>query len=155
MAGVKIGDIVEIKTSRGLVYAQYTHKHKDYGALLRVFETGYEYRPECINSIVKEKVQFTIFFPLQAAIKQNIVFVVGNCGVAKELVDFPVFRAGAINPNIGKVATCWLWDGKKETKIGKLSEEQRKLPIRGVCNDTLLIERIETYWTAENDPVWQ
>lgn len=155
MAKVKTGDIVEIITSRGLVYAQYTHKHKDYGSLLRVFETGYENRPKCIDNIVKEKLQFAIFFPLQAAIKQNLISVIGNCAVPKELADFPMFRAGAINPNIGKVATWWLWDGKKETKIGKLSNEQRKLPIRGICNDTLLIEKIETYWTAEDDPIWQ
>ena len=38
MARLKIGDIVEIETSKGNVYAQYTHKHKQYGALLRVFK---------------------------------------------------------------------------------------------------------------------
>ena len=36
---LKMGDIVEIPLSEnGTGYAQYTHKHKQYGALLRVFQ---------------------------------------------------------------------------------------------------------------------
>jgi hypothetical protein len=35
----KIGDIVEIPLpENGTGYAQYTHKHNQYGALLRVFQ---------------------------------------------------------------------------------------------------------------------
>ncbi|WP_176536262.1 hypothetical protein [Rhizobium sp. L9] len=45
----------------------------------------------------------------------------------------------------------WLWDGEKEWRIGQLSAEQHQLSIRGVWNDTLLVERIEFGWTPEID----
>ncbi|MCG7564632.1 hypothetical protein [Pseudoalteromonas sp. McH1-42] len=151
MARLKIGDIVEVKTSKGNVYAQYTHKHKQYGALLRVFNRAYEHRPEDLSNAINESVQFSAFFPLQLAVKQKIVEIVGNCKVDSRYAEFPVFRAGVVDPSTGKVAVWWLWDGQNEEKVGKLSSEQRKLPIRGVWNDTLLIERIESGWTPETD----
>jgi len=42
---VKIGDIIEIPTSKGLAYAQYTHNHKQrphFGALIRVLDGLFE-----------------------------------------------------------------------------------------------------------------
>ena len=151
MARLKIGDIVEIKTSKGLVYAQYTHKNARYGALLRIFLGFYNQRPENINSVLNEGVQFSTFFPLSAAIGEKIVEIVGNYVVHSNLQDFPVFRAGVVDPSTGKVAVWWLWDGQGEEKVGSLTSEQRKYPIRGVWNDTLLIERIEAGWTPEKD----
>ena len=38
----KIGDIIEIPTRSGFAYAQFTHKHNLYGALLRVYNTIYQ-----------------------------------------------------------------------------------------------------------------
>ncbi len=63
----------------------------------------------------------------------------------------PTFRTGVINPKTGKVDVWWLWDGNREWKIGAISEEQRKFPIRGSWNDTLFIERIEEGWLPEKD----
>ena len=51
MARLKIGDIVEIKTGKGLVYAQYTHKHQQYGALLRVFRSSTEFALVTLRSL--------------------------------------------------------------------------------------------------------
>ena len=44
-------------------------------------------------------------------------------------------------------------DGEKEWRIDGMTQEQRKLSIRGVWNDTLLVERINACWTPETDPV--
>ena len=57
-----------------------------------------------------------------------------------------------VDPQTGKVAIWWLWDGEKEWRVGSLDAKQRKLPIRSVWNDTMLIERIDAGWTAESDP---
>ena len=54
-ARLKIGDIVEIKTGKGLAYAHYTHKHKQYGALLRVFRKFYGVRPSDFTELVKKQ----------------------------------------------------------------------------------------------------
>jgi hypothetical protein len=62
-----------------------------------------------------------------------------------------VFRAGVVDPAVGKVVDWWLWDGEKEWRVGSISDEQRKLPIRGCWNDTMLIKRIEEGWLPEND----
>ncbi|OZG70205.1 hypothetical protein BTA51_27455 [Hahella sp. CCB-MM4] len=154
MARIKIGDLVEIKTSSGLTYAQYTHKQPRYGALLRIFDKSYKNRPSPLEGVLNDSVRFSTFFPLTAAINRGIFEIVGNFSVKEELKPFPLFRAGAVGTS-GKVATWWLWDGEKEERIGKLSDKQKYLPIRGVWNDTLLIERIESGWTPYTDPITQ
>ena len=42
---VQIGDIIEIPTTKGLAYAQYTHQHPTHGGLIRVFDVLFENRP--------------------------------------------------------------------------------------------------------------
>jgi hypothetical protein len=152
MAKLKIGDVVEIKTAKGLVYAQYVHKHKQYGSLLRVFGDFHNVRPNGFAELVKNKPTFMCFFPLNAAVDRGIVSIVDNVELPTEAQAFPVFRAGVIDPSTRKVRVWWLWDGEKEWRVSDLNAEQRKFPIRGVWNDTLLIERIESGWTSETDP---
>ncbi len=152
MASVKIGDIVEIRSTRGFSYAQYTHRHKQYGALLNVFDKTFEKRPDDIAAVAELSSRFLLFFPLGAAIAKGNFKIVGNVQVPNNSTDFPIFRAGVVDPQIGKVAVWWLWDGEKEWRVGSLDAKQRKFPIRSVWNDTMLIERIDTGWTAESDP---
>jgi hypothetical protein len=148
MKRLKIGDIVEITTGKGLAYAHYTHKHHTpprYGALLRVFGKIHGVRPGDFTELVRNRPTFMCFFPLGAAVNRGIVSIVGNVAVPLEAQAFPTFRAGMAN-------VWWLWDGEKEWRVGELTAEQRRLSIRGVWNDTLLIERIESGWTPETDP---
>lgn len=152
---VQVGDVVEIKTRKGLAYAIYTHMHERpprFGAMLRIFDTLYEVRPTDFEKLVNGPVRFSCFFPLQAAVDRGIVEVVGRVAVPDFLQTFPVFRSGMVNPQSKKVDTWWLWDGEHEWRVGQLDSEQRKLPIRGVWNDTILIQRIEDHWLPENDP---
>ncbi len=93
-----------------------------------------------------------LFFPLNAAIDQHIVSIVANVALPSDAQKFPTFRAGVVDPATRKVGVWWLWDGEKEWRVGQLTVEQRCLSIRGVWNDTLLIERIESGWTPETDP---
>ncbi len=140
----KLGDIVEIPLpGNGTGYAQYTHKHKQYGALLRVFQI--RRKVEDIADLSNSPLQFTSFFPLGAAVNRGIVSIVGNLPVKDEFQAFPIFRTGVVNAS-GVVEVWWLWDGESETRIGKLTPKQMEYPIRGVINDTLLIERICTGW---------
>lgn len=151
MAKVKIGDIVEIETKKGLVYAQYTHKHKLMGDLIHVFTKEFKTCPDNLAAIINGDIRFTIFFPLQVAVKQKIVKVIANLKVPEHLKKFPVFKNGTVNPDTKKVDVWWLWDGEKEWKIGKLNKEQRYYPMQAIWNDTLLIERIENEWRSENN----
>lgn len=150
----KIGDIIEIPTRHGFAYAQFTHKHSMYGALLRVYNMIYQTKQslDVIQSVVDTREpDFSCFFPLGAAVNRSIVSVVGNATIPEKQKPFPLFRDGVEDPKTKKVETWWLWDGKKEWCIGKLTKEQRRLPLNEVWNDTLLVERIESGWTPETD----
>lgn len=153
MARVKIGDVVEISTCKGLAYAQYTHKNRLMGNLLRVFPGFHAIRPADFHAIVTGKPGFMTFFPLGAAVNRGIVAVVSNLPVPDHARPFPLFRAaGNRDRDTGKIKDWWLWDGDKEWRVGNITEEQRMLPIRGIWNDTMLIEQIESEWTPETDP---
>jgi hypothetical protein len=52
----------------------------------------------------------------------------------------------------GRNQVWWFWDGEKGWKVGKITAVQRKMPIRGIWNDTLVIENIESGRTPANDP---
>jgi hypothetical protein len=151
MAQLKIGDIVQIPTSKGFAYAQYTHKSPQYGFLIRILPNFYNAPIHNFLQITNEIECFVAFFPLSAAINQRIVTIVGNAPVPVSAKKFPIFRTGIIDPSTGKVTTWWLWDGEQEWPVGELTIDQRKLPIRGIWNDALLIERIEAGWTPEID----
>jgi hypothetical protein len=154
MPAAKIGDVLEIRTNSGLAYALLTHVHEGkprFGALIRVFERLYATRPEDFQKVVADDIRFSIFFPVQAAVKEGIVEIVAQVIVPQHLKPFPVFRTGMVDPQSKKVAAWWLWDGTSEHRIGTLSAEQRKLSIRGVWNDTLLVDRIVSGWRPEND----
>jgi len=152
---VRIGDIVEIRTAKGLAYALYTHRYAEppkYGALLRVFDRLYPSRPGNIAEIILNPVKFSTFFPLGAAVSRGIVAIAGNVPVPDHLSVFPIFRAaGFINPKTKRVENWWLWDGNKSWPVGDLKPEQRQLPIRAVWNHTMLVQRIESGWSPEKD----
>jgi hypothetical protein len=154
---VKIGDIAEIKTSAGLAYALYSHQHTKppkFGSLIRVFDHLYEARPANIEALVESEVMFSTFFPLQAAVNEDLLSIVGNVPVPEPLADFPVFRNGTPDPSTKKVRVWWLWDGNKEWRVGTLIPEQRKYPLLAVWTYPLLVERIVIRWKPENDLVW-
>jgi hypothetical protein len=146
----QIGALLEIQTPEGLAYALYTHHNRLCGALIRVFEGIYSARPDS-REILGKQILFSTFFPLRAALDTGAVVIIANVDVPTELRPFPLFRAGAVNPTTKRVETWWLWDGVKEWKVGQLTEEQKRLPIRGTWNDTLLISRIVQRWRPEKD----
>lgn len=147
----KIGDVIEIKTERGLAYAQYTHHHKKYGSLIRVIKGFHEQRPSDLVELVNRESLFQVFFPLRAAVSRKILPIIGSVDTPLTAKSFPIFRNGFINPSTKKVTVWWLWDGENEWKVGELTDEQRKYPILEIWNDTLLIERIEEGWMPEVD----
>ena len=148
----QIGDVIEIPTKVGLFYAQYTHQHKTHGGLIRLFEAHFKSRPSEFSKLVRTPVRFSTFFPVVAAVTKDIFNVVAHEGVAITNQTFPIFRNGVPDPRTKRVSAWWFWDGEKEWKVGEITHEQRGMPIVGVWNDTLLIERIESGWTPKNDP---
>jgi hypothetical protein len=148
---IRLGDVIEIGTQNGLAYAQLTHIHPRFGPLLRILRGIDQTRPRNLRSVVGRETQFQTFFPLQQAVNRKIVAVIGNEEIPDPWKAFPVFRSGIPDPGTRKVSTWFLWDGERAKRIEKLTTAQARLPIKELVNDTLLIERIESGWTAESD----
>lgn len=149
--GPRIGDVLEISTRRGLAYLQITHTDSLMGFLLRVIRGFFAERPTDLEAVINRPTQFVAFFPVVFALKEGILSNVGNTAVPETERSFPVFRvAGAIDRG-GRVLNWSLWDGSSYEDIAELLPEQRTLPIKGVWNDTLLRERIESEYTPASD----
>ena len=151
-----VGDIVEIETPNGLGYAQYVLKHSEppqYGELIRVLPGLFASRPDSFADLAREEARFTTFFPLGAACARGIVQIVAAEEVPEHARTLPLMRAAGARLPDGTVNGWWLWDGEREWRVGELTAEQWKLPLRAVWNDTLLIERIARGWSQEG-AVW-
>ena len=148
----KIGDVIEIPTVSGLAYAHYTHKHTHppkYGALLNILPGIHKSRPNDFSKVVLQKPQFITFFPLNAACNRGIVNIVASEEIPEHAQAFPTFRS-CIKSTNGN-GPWWLWDGKTEWQVGKLERGMESLPLRGILNDKLLVERIISGWHHELD----
>lgn len=149
---IRSGDVFAIRTSGGHAYFQYVKKIAPMGSLVRVLPGVFADAPTDVESLVAKETNFWIFFPAGAAFSRGIVHKIGRYAIPYHSKNVPVFRAGVVDPAVGKVVDWWLWDGEKEWRVGSITDEQRRLPIRGSWNDTMLIERIEEGWLPENDP---
>ena len=145
----QLGDVIEVQTPIGLAYAQFTHKHPTYGALLRVLAGTFNARPETFTDVVLLEPQFSTFFPLGSACRHGIVRVVANEAICPALRDFPTFRTSTKGKD-GVWGPWWLWDGEREWQVGTLRPGMEALPPRGVINDALLVERITGKWRHEH-----
>lgn len=144
-----IGDIIEIAAGGRFAYAQFTHRHSQYGALLRVLPGLHVERLFDFHPLISQESQFDAFFPLGAACNRRLATVVANEAIPSHFKDFPVFRA-CVRTKGGR-GPYWLWDGEREWLIGELQPGMEHLPVRGVLNDALLIERILQGWRNEFD----
>ena len=151
MRSPRIGDVIEIPTAKGLAYAQFTHKMPVYGRLIRVVEGIWRTRPQALEEVVNAPTRFFTFFPVAAAVNQEVVSLVGNLPVPPQFADFPLMRESGLEPPGGGKVDWWLWDGKEKWRIGSLTPEQRKLSIVEVVNGPVLIRWIDTDWHPETD----
>jgi hypothetical protein len=139
----KIGDVLEIKTTEGLAYFQYTHQHPVYGGLIRVLPGLYAERPAHIAILVAGAERYFVFFPVRAAAARDLVRIVGSETIPDHARAFPMFRTG-------RPGNWWLWDGETEWRVEELTPAQHSLPIRMIWNDTMLASRIASGWTPED-----
>lgn len=143
----RLGDILELPTPKGLAYVQYTHQLTKYGDLLRVLPGVYDARPPKFATLAQQRERFVLLFPLGAAVRQEIMAIVSNEEIPEASRALPVFRRrGAITPGTSNVEWWLIQDGDRSWRVDQLTDEQRDLPILGIWNDTLLIERIVSGW---------
>jgi hypothetical protein len=147
-----IGDIFEINTSRGNAYVQFTHDtdRGRFGEVLRVLDGIESERPHDFKG---RPTKYFVLYPLKKLVRKRQGYVnwVTNEDVPLDARPFPLFRNGLPGPD-GTIADWWLWDGKTETRVGRITAEQRRLPFFEVLNPEALKEAIESGWTPETDP---
>lgn len=145
----KIGDVLQISTSKGVSYAQITHKHLRYGHLLRVFDGFYADSLDNFSEVVASPVLFSTFFPVQKAVDEGLAANVGNSSVTDANSVFPIFRTSARDRD-GRRGPWWLWNGETEVMLSRgLSEQEKRYPVHGIISAPLLVERIEKGYRAE------
>ena len=144
----KIGDVLRIATPAGAAFAQYTHRHPEFGDLVRVI--GPADAADDPNEIAARSTRFVTFFPLGAACRRGIATILGPATVPVEFQTFPWFRqALRLDPSSRAPCNWLIWNGTEERVVPVLSGEQQRYPIRAVMNDTLLVERVLSGWTAD------
>lgn len=151
---IRIGDVIEIMTSRGLAYAQVTHIHKTdrsaYGPLLRVLPGFFGARPSEFDELVLQEPVSMMFCPLRQALRSETCEVVGNVSVPEKARAFPLFR---VTNDIGMDTNpkdWWFWNGEESWFVGKL--QPRQMPISEIVSPSLFRERVETGWDPGSDP---
>lgn len=146
-----IGDVIEIDTGQGFAYAHYSHKHKLWGYLLRVYSRLYLERPSDLAAAVAREPTFHTFFPLGSFVLRGVVVAVGHVPLSEEAKKFPRFRNG--NPDLsGKVRGWSIWDGEHSVHVGPATDEVRKMSQLGLCDGVFLIDQVLTGYTPETDP---
>lgn len=146
------GDVLELPVPGGFAYLQYTHKDRLFGTLVRVLPGIFPERPGSFDRLVASPERFATFFPSSAALARGLVTVVGRAGIPEIAQQFPRFKvAGDRDPVTGRVLNWWLWDGEREWPVQELTPEERRLPLRATVNDTLLIQRIISGWSPEDE----
>lgn len=142
----KPGEIIEVRTGRGLAYSQVVLRAPLFGTLIRVIDGFWDERPLEFAGVISRPEAFFTFFPVDAAVKRKLVARVGSLPLPDWAQSFPLLRQrGDIRPD-GSVRDWWLWDGNRKWRVGELSGDQRTLSIAEVINDTLLVERLERGW---------
>lgn len=152
LKSVKIGDVFEIVTKRGMAYFQCVKEAKSTECeviriLPGVFSTD---QTKNLDKLVKQRELFFIQFPLKYAVKKNCVKLIGNYPVPDEVTlpkcyrDKHIVRGEFINWHIVDAETLNI------RAVKELSEEEKRLSPAGIWNDTLLAERIAEGWKPED-----
>jgi hypothetical protein len=109
----QIGDVFEIPTVRGLVYAQLTHEHPHYGALLRILEGYFGERP-VLSSDLLNRTRFFTFVLLDQAVHSGLFARAGHTNVPTPLRRLPPVFIGARHESLDLPPKWVYWDGERE-----------------------------------------
>ena len=144
------GHVLRIKTPIGIAYAICTHRDAICGHLIRVMGDLHNNEISHLDKLFGKEEAFSIFFLWGSNVDKSLVDIAGRIAIPEHMANFPLFKAGIVNQRTGKVDHWWLWDGNKEWPVGKLTVDQRLLPLREIWNEVLLVERIAAGWRASD-----
>jgi hypothetical protein len=138
-----VGDVLEITTPDGLIYAHYLGKHPEYGDAIVVCPTKHAQRVPVGRELFHGG--YVTFYPAVASVNRGLASVVGH--VRSSGLPKRVRRPGA---RVGRKVETWIIeDDSRETVKERLSDEDRELPIAVIWNHELLVQRVSEGWRPE------
>lgn len=152
MAKIKYGDLFQIKTSKGLAYFQCVKETSATECeVIRILPGVFESTDNInLNALIELKEVFFVQFPLKYALKQNVIKLIGNYPVPKDVQLPKFYRDKHIVKNEFVSWHIINSDTLHIRSVKELSEDEKKLSPAGIWNDTLLAERIAEGWKPED-----
>ena len=149
---MKIGDVFEIETPKGMGYFQYVYRNSETGfPLTRILPGLYSEEPENMADLVAQKELFLIHFMVNAALYHKLIRKIGNYEIPTGL-ELPPKYVRRTEWVRGKF-NCWhIVDYETlyvKAVVRELDEEQKKLSPSGMWNYNLLVARLAEGWTLE------
>jgi Regulator of ribonuclease activity B len=151
---LKIGDVLEVPTPRGLAYVQYTHYQEPLGTLIRVLPGFHQSKSADFVELARAKELYFVFCPIETLVNQGLLQVVSNERVPDSAVQFPPMRRrGFVRPLAkgGGVSSWTIFEGEKERRVETLTAQQARLSIASSWNLGMLVERLTEGWVPEMD----
>jgi hypothetical protein len=148
----RFGDIVEVRTPRGLAYLQYTSKHPKYSDTVRVLPGLFEQRPVPpeLAALATQEGYFT-FYLVSLAVRHGLVEIVGNYPIPEGLEAPRALRRSGFTTPEGKVLTWVVWDGTKEVLKKELSASEKRFSLAEMWNHEFLVTRLSEQWRPEHE----
>jgi hypothetical protein len=135
-----------LPSDAGNIVGLVTHKLPKIGSLVWIASPTFDEEPTLEDVRRVESWRWPVVLPLDAAIRQRVVTVIGTVALAHPLQQFPTMRSG--NRRAGWVAFTEV-EGVRQM-LG--STDNPSLPIYQVVNDTRLKEMVVANWRPED--VW-
>lgn len=149
----EVGAIIEFDAPGGFVYGQYLLWNDKYGFMVRAFQ-GLHPSPLPAGEAVCLPEQFVTFLSLLGALKAGHVRVIGQGPIPSSYASMPVFRRGFLTKEQREAGRAHenvhFWDGRKDWRVGKITQEQRKMPVLIIMFDNSFVESILTGWRHEH-----
>lgn len=107
------GDIVEVKTDKGLAYLQVTHTHASYPPVVRFLTGPHKNRPENVTVLTGSAEGPLAMVPLSGVLRKlNLAHTkVGTAEIPQGERKFPTFRM-PVRDKQGEIIYWWFWDGQ-------------------------------------------
>jgi hypothetical protein len=89
---VKVGDVIEVATKRGLAYVQLTHRGRLIGDVVRVLPGFLAERPKSFHSIVQQNSELQLQTAMVIWVHRGNFVVVANEPVPESAKTLPLFK---------------------------------------------------------------
>jgi hypothetical protein len=146
----RLGDIVEIKTPKGLAYLQYANKGT-LGDFVRILPGFFETRPRTFKELAKTKELYFTFYQVTAPALRDIVSVVANEKIPRWARRIPVLRRQGGISREGKALNWWIINGDESCQVNTLTPEQENLSVEQSWSHGLLVHRLVQGWLPKDE----